>query len=77
MDPFQNVFIEMLLNILKVIFLESNPLRFIETLIPFIRGLFIVYTGRGVVLAKKQFSPTVSFSVSAREFPSDFFTIIK
>ena len=37
----------------------------------------ISYTGRGVVLAKKQFSPTVSFSASAREFPSDFFTIIK
>ena len=34
-------------------------------------------TGRGVVLAKKQFSPTVSFSASSREFPSDFFTIIK
>ena len=30
-------------------------------------------TGRGVVLAKKQFSPTVSFSASAREFSSDFF----
>jgi hypothetical protein len=27
-----------LLSILKVIFLESNPLRFIETLISFIRG---------------------------------------
>ena len=26
------------LSILKVIFLESNPLRFIETLISFIRG---------------------------------------
>ena len=35
------------------------------------------YTGRGVVLAKKQFSPTVSFSASAREFSSDFFPIIK
>ena len=34
-------------------------------------------TGRRVVLAKKQFSPTVSFSVSACEFSSDFFTIIK
>jgi hypothetical protein len=34
-------------------------------------------TGRGVVLAKKQFSPTVSFSASAREFSSDFFPIIK
>ena len=33
--------------------------------------------GRGVVLAKKQFSPTVSFSASAREFSSDFFPIIK
>ena len=31
------------------------------------------FTGRGVVLAKKQFSPTVSFSESAREFSSDFF----
>ena len=39
--------------------------------------LFKIYTGRGVVLAKKQFSPTVSFSVSAREFSSDFFPIIK
>jgi hypothetical protein len=28
----------LLLSILKVIFLESNPLRFIETLISFIRG---------------------------------------
>ena len=35
------------------------------------------HTGRGVVLAKKQFSPTVSFSASAREFSSDFSSIIK
>jgi hypothetical protein len=34
-------------------------------------------TGRGVVLAKKQFSPTVSFSASAREFSSDFSLITK
>jgi hypothetical protein len=34
-------------------------------------------TGRGVVLAKKQFLPTVSFSASAREFSSEFFAIIK
>ena len=40
-------------------------------------GDFNMGTGRGVVLAKKQFSPTVSFSVSAREFSSDFFPIIK
>ena len=41
-----HVFIEiyriLLLSILKVIFLESNPLRFIETLISFIRG-FVYY----------------------------------
>jgi hypothetical protein len=35
------------------------------------------HTGRGVVLAKKQFSPTVSFSASVREFSSDFSSIIK
>ena len=35
------------------------------------------HTGRGVVLSKKQFLPTVSFSASAHEFSSDFFTIIK
>jgi hypothetical protein len=40
-------------------------------------GLGAQCTGRGVVLAKKQFSATVSFSASAREFSSDFFTIIK
>ena len=34
-------------------------------------------TGLGVVLAKKQFSPTVSFSASAREYSSDFSPIIK
>jgi hypothetical protein len=32
------------------------------------RYLFRYITGRGVVFAKKQFSPTVSFSASAREF---------
>jgi hypothetical protein len=37
----------------------------------------VTSTGPGVVLAKKQFSPTVSFSARAREFPSDFFTNIK
>ena len=35
------------------------------------------HTGRGVVLTKKQFSPTVPFSASDHEFSSDFFTIIK
>jgi serine protease inhibitor len=37
----------------------------------------LIYTGQRVVLTKKQFSPTLSFSVSARQFSSDFFTIIK
>ena len=37
----------------------------------------LIHTGRGVVLAKKQFLSTVSFSASAREFSSDFFPIIK
>ena len=32
----------------------------------------LIHTGRGVVLAKKQFLSTVSFSASAREFSSDF-----
>ena len=36
-----------------------------------------ITTGRGVVLAKKQFSPTVSFSASAGEISSDFSTISK
>jgi hypothetical protein len=40
-------------------------------------GLTNTNTGRGVVLAKKQFSPTVSFSARAREFSSDFSPVIK
>ena len=40
--------------------------------------LFIILiTGQRVVLAKKQFSPTVSFIASAREFSYDVFTISK
>ena len=35
------------------------------------------FTDQRVVLAKKQFSPTFPFSANAREFSSDFFTIIK
>jgi hypothetical protein len=34
-------------------------------------------TGRGVVLAKKQFSPTVTFRAGDSKFSSDFFPIIK
>ena len=34
-------------------------------------------TGQGVVLSKKQLSPTVSFSACARKFSCYFFTVIK
>ena len=89
--PIQQFFRQMQLVIYKGSSLNEVPYWIIEIQhviynnmienkdLPFLLDFFLKlkHTGRGVVLAKKQFSPTVSISASARKFSSDFSPIIK